>query len=164
VFPHSAGHPSGNEKCCSLASLHPRRAKNADRKGAHDEGSVGGGTLLSREIRSCVARLSGSPREGFAQRVRGMPSQDPLTPERVRRDGLQRGFDEVVEVWRLSARGVAAMTEANQRRPPQRRSRRAGLSSRQIRGEDRRPWLRALTGAPPRISVRGKARGVPAGS
>lgn len=96
-----------------------------------------------------------------------MPSQDSASrfglTVGAEGDGLQRGFDEVDEVWGLSARGVAAMTEANGRHPPQRRF---GALASPLGKARRNPVasVRALTGEALRISFvarRGESPQVP---
>jgi len=73
--------------------MHLRRAKSADRKGAHDEGSVGGGIFFfGRMVPASLVILS------FLREFAVCPAKFFL-PSRRRGDGLQREFDEVDEVW-----------------------------------------------------------------
>jgi len=162
VSPHSDRHPSGNEKCCSLAFCYPSAPKawigRGAQRGQRRRGSVVSfgrkqtpEPLVITELAVCPAKIlsPGGSRRRTERRA----------PARVRRGC--RGM-------RFSARGVAAMTEANGRpRVPHvlRKElaipgRRASSSFRQTRGE--------LAASAARLHrrcagdlVRGKARGAP---
>jgi len=114
VHPHPDRHPFGNEKCCSLAFCSPSPAKAGARPKREKDGvRYGGGVGEGPSFRASGGQARAARHREFAVCPANLSSGQFLLGRR----GLQRGFDEVDEVMRFSARGVAAMTEANGRTP-----------------------------------------------
>lgn len=104
VFPHSEHHPSGNEKCCSLGTVHPPRKTRIGRGRPCRAASARG--LLLRELAPWERR---SPRVARHRELTTGPAN--LSSGR---GAFAAGSTRVMKSGVQCSR-IAAMTEANER-------------------------------------------------